>query len=100
MDVLYVSARWLVSAITVPGVVSAQVTWELGGGEKTGPTFPVGLLKVDTKIAMRTPTVIKIENSEGDLLTATKDSSVLTEMGFDNSGKLQMKSLNDAVGVT
>jgi hypothetical protein len=49
---------------------------------------------------MCTPTLIKIENSKGDLLTATKESSIPTEMGFDNSGKLQMRSLIHAVGVT
>jgi hypothetical protein len=81
-------------------VASAQVTYELGGGEKTGPTFPAGSLKVDTEIAMRISTLIKIENSEKGLLTATTESSVPTEMGFDNSGKLQMKSLTHAVGVT
>jgi hypothetical protein len=49
---------------------------------------------------MRTPTLIKIENSEKGLVTATKGSSVPTEMGLDNSGKLQIQFLTNAVGVT
>ncbi len=89
------SAVLLMSGLLAPRFVFAQVTYGVAA-----ETFPAGSMKVDTDISLRAPIVIKIDKSEGGLLTAAQDSAVPTDMALDKSGKLQMRFLTHAVGVT